>query len=44
MFINRMMYGGKKSAARGVMYDALIAVEERAKRGSGRSLDRRLAT
>jgi len=32
MFINRMMYGGKKSVARGVMYDALTLVEERAKR------------
>ncbi|NDJ75398.1 MAG: 30S ribosomal protein S7 [Chloroflexi bacterium] len=32
MFINRMMYGGKKSTARRVMYDALALVEERAKR------------
>jgi small subunit ribosomal protein S7 len=31
-FINRMMFGGKKSTARGVMYRALSLVEERAKR------------
>ncbi|HEX2618976.1 MAG TPA: 30S ribosomal protein S7 [Phototrophicaceae bacterium] len=32
MFINRMMYGGKKSTAQGIMYDALELVEERTKR------------
>jgi small subunit ribosomal protein S7 len=32
MFINRMMRGGKKSVARGVMYGALGLVEDRAKR------------
>ncbi|MCU0495803.1 MAG: 30S ribosomal protein S7 [Anaerolineae bacterium] len=32
MFINRMMYGGKKSVAQRIMYDALELVEERAKR------------
>jgi small subunit ribosomal protein S7 len=32
MFINRMMYGGKKSTARRVLYDALELVEERAKK------------
>ena len=32
MFINRMMHGGKRSTARGVMYNALELVEERAKR------------
>jgi small subunit ribosomal protein S7 len=32
MIINRMMKGGKKSTAQGIMYDALDLVEERAKR------------
>lgn len=32
MFINRMMYGGKKSTARRVLYDAFDLMEERAKR------------
>lgn len=32
MFINRMMYGGKKSTAQTIMYRALSIVEERAKR------------
>jgi small subunit ribosomal protein S7 len=32
MFINRMMFGGKKSTARGVMYAALDLVQDRAKR------------
>jgi small subunit ribosomal protein S7 len=32
MFINRMMYGGKKSTAQGIVYDALGLVEERMKR------------
>jgi small subunit ribosomal protein S7 len=32
MIINRMMTGGKKSTAQGIMYDALDLVEERAKR------------
>lgn len=32
MFVNRMMRGGKKSTAQGIMYDALGLVEERAKR------------
>lgn len=32
MMINRMMYGGKKSTAQGLMYDALAIIEERAKR------------
>jgi len=31
-FINRMMRGGKKSVAQGVMYDALALIEQRAKR------------
>ncbi len=32
MFINRMMYSGKKSTAQGIMYGALALVEERSKR------------
>lgn len=32
MFINRMMYGGKKSTARRVMYDTLELIQDRAKR------------
>ena len=32
MFVNRLMKGGKKSTARGVIYEALGLVEERAKR------------
>lgn len=32
MFINRMMYGGKKSTAQSIMYTALQLVEERVKR------------
>lgn len=32
MFINRMMYGGKRSLAQSIMYDALDIVEERVKR------------
>lgn len=32
MFINRMMYGGKKSTAQTIAYDALSLVEERMKR------------
>jgi small subunit ribosomal protein S7 len=32
MFINRMMYGGKKSTARRVLYEAFELMEERAKR------------
>jgi small subunit ribosomal protein S7 len=32
MFINRMMYGGKKSTAQGIFYEALDLVEERTKR------------
>ena len=32
MFVNRMMHKGKKSVARGVIYDAFSMVEERAKR------------
>jgi small subunit ribosomal protein S7 len=32
MFINRMMYGGKRSVAQHIMYGALELVEERAKR------------
>ena len=32
MIINRMMKGGKKSTAQGIMYDALNLVEERAKK------------
>jgi small subunit ribosomal protein S7 len=32
MLINRMMTGGKKSTAQGIMYDALALIEERAKR------------
>lgn len=32
MFINRMMFGGKKSTARRVIYDAFEIIEERAKK------------
>ena len=32
MFINRMMYGGKKSTAESLMYGAFDLIEERAKR------------
>ena len=32
MFINRMMYGGKKSTAARIMYDALDIVTEKAKK------------
>ncbi len=32
MFINRMMYGGKKSTAQAIIYRALEIVEEKAKR------------
>ncbi len=32
MLINRIMQGGKKSTAQGIMYDALDLIEERAKR------------
>ena len=32
MIVNRMMIGGKKSTAQGIMYRALDIVEERAKR------------
>ncbi len=32
MLINRMMIGGKKSTAQGIMYTALELIEERAKR------------
>jgi small subunit ribosomal protein S7 len=32
MFINRMMFGGKRSVAQHIMYGALDIVEERAKR------------
>ena len=32
MFINRMMYSGKKSTAQGIMYGALALIEERSKR------------
>lgn len=32
MFINRMMFGGKKSTARRVVYDAFEIIEERAKK------------
>jgi small subunit ribosomal protein S7 len=32
MFINRVMINGKKSVARGLVYDALDLIEERAKR------------
>ncbi len=32
MFINRMMYGGKRSTAQGIMYEALDIIEEKAKR------------
>jgi small subunit ribosomal protein S7 len=31
MFINRMMYSGKKSTAQRIFYDALAAIEEREK-------------
>jgi small subunit ribosomal protein S7 len=33
-FINRMMRGGKKSTASGIMYDAMDIIEERMKRNS----------
>ena len=32
MFVNRMMYGGKRSTALAIMYEALEIIEERAKR------------
>jgi small subunit ribosomal protein S7 len=32
MFINRMMYSGKKSTAQSIMYGALALIEERSKR------------
>lgn len=32
MFINRMMHGGKRSIAQGIMYDAFNSIEERLKR------------
>ena len=32
MLINRMMYGGKRSVAQRIVYDALALVEERAKK------------
>jgi small subunit ribosomal protein S7 len=32
MFINRMMYGGKKSVAQRIIYEAFDIIEERAKR------------
>lgn len=32
MFINRMMYGGKRSTAMGIMYDAFDIIEEKSKR------------
>ncbi|NWF67759.1 MAG: 30S ribosomal protein S7 [Chloroflexi bacterium] len=32
MFVNRMMYGGKRSVSQGIMYKALELVEERTKR------------
>ncbi len=41
MFINRLMRGGKKSTARGVMYDSLDLIEERTDRRASRCLTRR---
>lgn len=32
MFINRMMYGGKKSTAQGIMYRAMAIIEEKTNR------------
>lgn len=32
MFVNRMMYGGKRSTARGIIYQAFELIEERMKR------------
>lgn len=32
MFVNRMMYGGKRSTALAIMYDALEIIEEKIKR------------
>lgn len=32
MFVNRMMYGGKKSTAQGIIYEAFDIIEERTKR------------
>jgi small subunit ribosomal protein S7 len=33
-FVNMMMYGGKKSTAERIMYDALQAMEDRARQDS----------
>ncbi|NDJ53793.1 MAG: 30S ribosomal protein S7 [Chloroflexi bacterium] len=43
MFINRMMYGGKKSTARRIMYDALSIIEERTGRGGDEIFEQALA-
>src|SRR5678815_2606475 len=32
MFVNRMMFGGKRSTALAIMYDALEIIEDKAKR------------
>lgn len=42
MLITRMMYGGKKSTAQGIMYDALEIVEEKLKRNPIEVLDQAL--
>lgn len=35
LFINRMMYGGKKSTAQHVMYEAFALIDERMKKDTG---------
>ncbi|MBK8020296.1 MAG: 30S ribosomal protein S7 [Chloroflexi bacterium] len=42
MIINRMMYGGKKSTAQGIMYRAMDIIEERAKRNPVEVLEQAL--
>ena len=32
MFVNRLMYGGKKSTAQGVLYESFELIEQRAKK------------
>ena len=42
MFVNRMMYGGKKSTASRIIYDAFELMEERAKRDPVELYEKRL--
>ena len=42
MFINRMMYSGKKSTAQGIMYGTLALIEERSKRSGLEVFDQAL--